>query len=150
MSYVKEFTSYWGNAIQGMYIKWEPEGYTAPQGTITAATTKMNMTFDIRMYATAFNGIESDNGDAANYGVTALSGQTATFYMLIRNPLDLFEFNAMTTQNKPHNDLIAYDGLVFVPTITFTANAGTLDTSLKLGGSNLVKDVRCAVGITKG
>ena len=30
MSYVKEFTSYWGNAIQGMYIKWTPEGYTAP------------------------------------------------------------------------------------------------------------------------
>ena len=102
------------------------------------------------MYATAYLGIESDNGNATNYGVPALSGQTVTFYMLIQNPLDEFEFNAMTTQNKPHNDLIAYDGLVFVPTVTFTANAGTLDTTLSLGGTNLVKDIKCTAATQKG
>ena len=83
MSYVTSFTSYWGNALQGIYITWTPEAFTVPAGTITASTTKMTMEFDIRMYSTAYQGIESDNSNATNYGVPALSGQTVTFYMLI-------------------------------------------------------------------
>lgn len=74
MSYVKSFTSYWGNALQGIYITWTPEGFTPPTGTIDAASTKMNMEFDIRMYATGFKGIETDNGNNSNWGTANLSG----------------------------------------------------------------------------
>ena len=71
----------------------------------------MNMKFDIRMYATGYHGIESDNGNNSNWGTAALSNQKVLFYMLIQNPLDEIAYNALTTK-KPHNDLIAFDGLV--------------------------------------
>ena len=74
MTYVDKFTSYWGNALQGVYITWQPEGHNPPNNTIDAAQTKMNMTFDIRMYATGYKGIETDNGNNSNWGTAALSG----------------------------------------------------------------------------
>ena len=57
----------------------------------------------------------------------------------------------MTSKTKPHNDLIAYDGLVFVPTVSFTGNLGTQDTTLKLAGSDpLIKDIKCTAATSKG
>lgn len=53
------FSSYWGNALQGMYIKWKIDSL-GTDGAISA-TTKLTLTFDARMYATGFAGIESGN-----------------------------------------------------------------------------------------
>ena len=153
MSYVSEMTSYWGNALQGIYITWKPEGHSPPSSVIDAANTKMNMSFDIRMYSTGYKGIETDNGNNSNWGVAALSGGTVTFYMLIRNPLDQFTYNNLAApQTTPHNDLIAFDGLVAVPTVTFSSTVGSQDTNLKLNapGGGMILDINCAPGVTSG
>ena len=59
MSNLTEFTSYWGNALQGIWIKYAISSL-ATDGTISSST-KMTMNFDIRMFATGYAGIESGN-----------------------------------------------------------------------------------------
>ena len=80
-TYLTKFHSYWGNAIQGIWIEWEPTGHSPP--AVTTTNVKMNMHFDIRMYATGYKGIESDNGNNSNWGTAALANQKVLFYMLI-------------------------------------------------------------------
>ena len=82
---VTSFNSYWGNALLGIYVKWENtvitnNVITAGAGTtivspVTPATTKLEATFTLNLYAL---------GTAAQADITTVNAaDTMTFYMLI-------------------------------------------------------------------
>ena len=98
------FTSYWGNALQGIWIKWTPSSFTTA-GAVDASTT-MAMDFDIRMYSTGYQGVETSNSlnkatvaywKTIDYSNSA--HELTRFWMLFENPLDEVEYAAMTTKN---------------------------------------------------
>lgn len=78
---VTSFNSYWGNALLGIYVKWDHT--TAANNAITAgtgstldpATTKLEATFELNLYAL---------GTAAQADITSsTANDKMTFYMLI-------------------------------------------------------------------
>ena len=73
-------SSYWGNALQGIYITW---GNTATDcaGTI-AADTEMSINVDIRLYG-VLRAAESE---------TVTSTETFVSYFLFMNPYDYYDY----------------------------------------------------------
>ena len=159
MSNLTEFTSYWGNALQGIWIKYAISAL-GTDGTIST-DTKMTMTFDVRMYATGYAGIETANDlitntpDATKWKTPAFNTQAnVVFYMLFRNPMDVTEWNAITagSRNEPHNDFIAYDGLLTTLKVDYTGSTSSLDTLLVLKdpGTGIFTDIYCPANLTNG
>ena len=56
------FTTYWGNALLGMYVTWNHDagGATTP----TAGSSELKATFDINLYAA---GVVSQAGSGAYF-----------------------------------------------------------------------------------
>ena len=92
------FTSYWGNALMGIFVKWERNDTAAT----VSATTKLTATFDLKLYAA---GTTPQTGSGL-FETT----NTMKFWLLILNPLDLYDYASNT--NIVSNDMVGFDGVI--------------------------------------
>lgn len=99
MSLATSFTSYWGNALMGIYVKWENSA-TSSAGTV-AAGTKLKATFTLNFYAA---------GTTTLYGTNYLADTNPWyFYLNILNPQDQF---VADVANVAENTKVGFDGLL--------------------------------------
>lgn len=95
------FTTYWGNALMGIYVQWENSAATSGTYDYTAADLKA--TFTLNLYAA---GVVTE-ASAANYLTT--EDASIYFYMLMLNPLDYFDNQADSL--VVYNDWVGFDGV---------------------------------------
>ena len=101
MSTANDFTTYWGNALQGIYINW----------ALNNDETKVVATMDIRMYGV---GLDSELRDTDNSSGTLgwrNDGDSMYAYFLFMNPWDIDDYTADNTK-APYNVNLPYDGML--------------------------------------
>lgn len=71
--------------------------------------------------------------------------------MLFQNPMDITEWNAMSTKDEAYNDWVAYDGVLTTLALSYTGSTTAQDTLLKLTGTPTAHiDIWCPPKILKG
>ena len=132
------FTTFFGNAVQGHYVTW---GNTAVANAVIDGTTTLTFSVDARMYA---NSIGFDTGTLIN--------STITFYMLLLNPEDEYDFQVGLAEASPrmvhYNKFLPYDG--YLASFTYTETAGTPNTFVLSDSSPRFQDVYCGSSLTAG
>ena len=149
------FNSYWGNALLGIYVEWKISEYAATPDVDTTLSAK----FTLNMYAVG------DQLDAS----TLTDGETMNFYMLIQNPLTVFDFNASAVDGEVnptvHNTWVPFDGMKAEFQTDVGADGATYelaktllitDWDLTANGAgaqataNTLQDIYCTEAITDG
>ena len=143
MSLASSFTSYWGNALMGIYVTWENSA-TSSAGPVTAGTTKLKATFDLNFYAA---------GTTTLYGTTYLADTNPWyFYLNILNPQDQF---VADVANVAENTKLGFDGLLVNFTVEKTAGgdgiAPASQNVVEFRGTNpTMNDMWCQNTISEG
>ena len=139
------FTTYWGNALLGMYVTWN---HDAGGATTPSATAELKATFDINLYAA---GVVSQAGSGAYFQ----SNDAVTFYLNILNPIDKFDKDASTS--IVDNELVGFDGLFMTLFATVAGDGTTSGTPWSLEiraasdtATNVMVDIFCDSTLTEG
>ena len=148
------FTTYWGNALMGIYVQWENSAATS--GTYDYATAELKATFTLNLYAA---GVVTEASDATTGNYLRTEDASIYFYMLMLNPIDYFDNAATST--LVHNDWVGFDGLKaqFSTTVAGTgadtANKWTIATKAGAtqaspAAASLFTDIWCANDLSEG
>ena len=146
------FTTYWGNALMGIYVQWENSA-VAPY---TYTTADLKATFTLNLYAA---GVVTEASDATTGNYLRTEDASIYFYMLMLNPIDYFDNAADTT--LVHNDWVGFDGVKaqFSTTVAGTgvdtANKWTIATTAGAtaaspAAASLFTDIWCANDLSEG
>lgn len=144
------FTSYWGNALLGIYIEW---GNTAASNGTIDGTTALTCTFNLNLYAA---GAVSQTGSTYFADTNLMQ-----FYLLILNPLDQFDALADSSGETISNTMLGFDG-VLVELEAKTSGDGNTDStpmtlalkaydqSSTIDYNNILKDINCENTLSLG
>ena len=167
-SIITSFDTFWGNALQGIKVKWEHSGPTTettwtsnPKEAIAPATDEISMTFDISLYGVGHLGIDTENNAAAD----SLAFQ---WYILFQNPYDINTApatadadsvalngvdNVITEPKYWYNTMIPFDGLLGTLDWAITdaiAGGDAATVELNQPTDDFLVDIWCAGTIQNG
>ena len=144
------FTSYWGNALLGIYIEW---GNTAVSNGTIDGTTSLTCTFNLNLYAA---GAVSQTGSTYFADTNIMQ-----FYLLILNPLDQFDALADSSNMTISNTMLGFDGVLVELEAKTSGDGNTSATPMTLemkaydqsntaDYNNILKDINCENTLSLG
>ena len=140
MSFVKSFESFFGNALQGIYITWGCEQVNSSSYAV-AADTELTMDIELRMYGVGYLGLDS---------TATLQPANVAFYILWQNPVDIYSYNP-TSFSPVYDAWVPYDGVLGTLTAAYTTVADGADTvTLASSAADAVVDIICGNNIEAG